>query len=113
MGIVNFFHHLFNPHCPECTVERGCKNCETLRSLLDTEKFEKSQLLNTLLHKDQSSQPMEVELPKPITSKHIPWNVRRQMLEAEDRETARLLKKQQAETKQIEELEKELGVENG
>lgn len=45
---------------------------------------------------------------KPLnTNKQIPWNVRRQALEKEDRETARLRKQS------VEELEKELGVSNG
>src|SRR5689334_18617927 len=85
MHIVKWFHHLFNPHCPECEHDSVCKNCEQLRSILAEERFEKKQLLEKLLHKDepvqaQSYQP--IELPKP---RNIPWSARQQMLETEAR----------------------------
>ena len=58
---------------------------------------------------------------KPINPKHMNWNVRRQMLEAEDREAAKILRQKRDETKSetksdkaltIHEIEKELGVVN-
>jgi len=87
-----------------------CNSCETLRNQLDVVNFEKKQLLDRLLNPIQleKSEPVEYE---PIPNKNIPWNVRRQMLEAEDREKKRLLDKLPKPVVQsTEKLEKELDI---
>lgn len=89
-----------------------CASCETLRSQLEITNYEKRQMLETIL---SFTKPPEVRLPEtkeiePITPKTVPWVVRKQMLETEDRERARIMKQKQEE---IEELEKAVGVNNG
>ena len=86
-----------------------CNVCEVLRSQLDKVESERRELLQKLLAQSEpppSSQEREKEL-RPILPQHVPWRVRQQMLEAEYRAQARLMKEKQ---KEISELEKELGV---
>lgn len=117
MGFINFFHHLINPHCELCMAERRealqCENCDTLRSLLESEKFEKKELLNHLLgtNRVETSQ-VNMTVAEPIIPKNIPWRVRREMLESEDRAAAQIIRKKEEEARSqtTEELEKELGV---
>lgn len=114
--MINFFHHLFNPHCPNCIEEKQCQNCETLRQLLDQERYEKSRLLDQIIELTKPIIVNEVreksEEPKPLQS-HIPWKVRRAILEQEDRVKARIEKEHKlTEVKPltVAELEKKLGV---
>jgi hypothetical protein len=66
------------------------------------------ELLHRLLDKDKIEPPQtEKEEFKPVTPQFTPWRVRQQMLEAEDRAKADLMR---AKAKEIAELEKELGV---
>lgn len=102
---IKWLHHLFNPHCPDCAHDHECKSCETLREQLAHERFEKEQLLKALLPaKEQVAAPIEEEY-KPVKPKYIPWNQRQQLLEAEDRAKARILRNQSTE-----DLEKELSI---
>lgn len=110
-----WIHHLFNPHCPDCKMEREeskiCKSCETLGIEIERLRAENTQLINRILEKPQSL-PERDTAPTPLTKpggKHIPWAVRRQMLEAEDRERAKALRNA-AQPQTTEELEKELNV---
>jgi len=50
---------------------------------------------------------VEHERPIPITPQFIPWRVKQQMLEAEDRQKSKLMKDKE---KEIAELEKELEI---
>jgi hypothetical protein len=72
-----------------------CQGCEILRSELEANR----RLLELVMQK-----PPEVienrPTPEPLRVKNIPWNVRRQMLEEQDRKRAA----------EIKDLEKELGV---
>lgn len=114
-----------------------CQSCEVLKVELDRANRDKEQLLNRVLELTKPSPP-EVKIinepletaPVQLGKKHIPFAVRREMMQAEDREQARLLKeheKRLAEIRQqhqvpqaplstakakdsITELEKELGV---
>lgn len=82
-----------------------CGSCEVLRSMLDESNRERRDLLNRLLEKDKPEpSPVEKVEYKPIQPPYIPWNTRRQLLEAEDRRKAQLMRERTAE------LEKELGV---
>jgi len=105
----NWIHRFFNPHCPHCKEEREdskvCPSCETLKHQLEVVYYEKKQLLDRLLEKpEKEASPVLREVSKPV---NVPWNVRRQMLEAEDREKAKLMSAAPIPT---EELEKELDV---
>jgi hypothetical protein len=109
--MVNWLHHLFNPHCPECQHDKECKSCDVLQAQVDRLTRENERLLETLLDK-QKPEPVAVQTDfKELKQRHIPWNVRRQMLENEDREKARILKEHSV-TSEIttEELEKEMGI---
>jgi len=93
-----------------------CQSCETLRQQLEIANYEKKQLLERLLEKpvtepERTTAP-ELVAPRPKT---VPWHIRRQMLEREDREKARALKgaaipDSATEKVDVEELEQELGV---
>lgn len=123
--MFHWLHHLFNPHCQYCKEaeedNRVCESCETLKTQLSIANNEKRELLNQIMlltrpAENQSSPPVDYEKVKP---KMMTWNVRRQMLEAEDRKAAQILaeqKKKDAErakiktSADIEQLEKELGI---
>ena len=79
----------------------GCKTCEALRWQLDQVQNEKTELLKHIMHPPEATENRP--RPEPIVPrKNIPWSVRQQMLEAEDREKARLMREK------TEELEKEV-----
>ncbi len=87
-----------------------CETCEILREQLHQSEAERRELLHRLLDKDNPEpSPVEKEEPIPIQPAYTPWRVRREMLEAEDRKQAQLIKQR---SKEISELEKELGVDN-
>ncbi len=111
--MANWFHRLMNPHCPHCMEERDkeferrrllhteekqeleddavCPSCETLRRQLEIANHQNEALLSRLLEKP--SVPERTEPPVITKPKMMSWNVRRQMLEAEDRHRANLLRK--------------------
>lgn len=103
---MNWFHHLFNPHCPDCI--SICPSCEVLKGQLEVVNYEKKQLMDRLFNPPVPSveiQPnREVSIPK-----NIPWAVRKQMLEAEDRVRAKLMREAPTPIS-TEGLEKELDI---
>lgn len=105
---MNWIHRLFNPHCESCYDElrdsKVCNSCEVLKSTVTRLQFENERLLNNILIKPVEEARVSTENLRPIMPKHIPWTVKRQMLETEDRAKAVLLK-----TK-TEELETSLGI---
>lgn len=64
-----------------------CLNCEFLKSLLETERREKDNLLKMLTHKTTEVVPEKVkeENFQPIGKRQLPWAVVRQQLEQRDR----------------------------
>ncbi len=123
MGIVNFFHHLFNPHCLQCKADKECLTCDTLRQILAEERYEKRRLLDRVfVNPDSDRSPEEKVEVKPIKvgPTFTPWRMRAAQLEQMDKErhkenlAAKEAEKAQiVRSKSIEELEAELGVENG
>lgn len=111
----NWFHRFFYPHCVHCANENICESCETLREQLARANEEKKQLLETILEsvKPKVEVPVqtEVKLEQP---RQMPWRVKREMLEAEDRQKAMLLKKKENELSidktELKELEKEMDI---
>jgi hypothetical protein len=95
-----------------------CQTCEVLRLQLDESNRERRQLLQQLLERDKPEPPVETkEELQPIRPQFVPWRVRQQMLEAEDRKQAQLLaeKKKEMESARkssIDDLEKELDIPN-
>lgn len=107
----NWFHKFFNPHCPHCAEERHeekvCSSCENLKTQVDRLLYENNRLLDRILEKPA---PEPVREPPQITPpRNIPWSVRRQMLEAEDREKARLMR-EAPKPVSTEDLEKEMEI---
>src|SRR5438876_4135914 len=103
-----FINHSLNPHCIECQENneraRWCESCETLKQQLAIVNHNNELLMNRLLEKPEKEldkPPVEITRPRTLS-----WNIRKQMLEQEDREKARLMR----EAPSINELEKELGV---
>jgi hypothetical protein len=105
--MTNFFHRLFNPHCPDCRADAICESCETLRIEIARLRDENTKLLDRILEKPTSPVAQEVA-PMKVPPRNVPWNVRRQMLEAEDRERAKLMA--QVTKTDVTDLEKELDV---
>jgi len=86
-----------------------CETCEVLREQLANSERERRDILTKLLEKDKPEPPQIVDKEEltPIQPQFVPWRVRQQMLEAEDRRAAALLKDRR---KEIDKLEVELGV---
>lgn len=105
--MIKWLHHLLNPHCAECKAEKECSSCFTLLQQLAFERSEKERLLNLIIemNKPQAEVPQEPTEMKEI-SNVVPWRVRQQMLEQEDRAKAAVIKRK------TEELEKEVGISN-
>lgn len=92
--------------------EKVCASCETLRQQLEIANYEKTQLLGKIL-KEPEPVKDAVEGPKISIPRNVPWNIRRQMLEHEDREKAKILRnapKPEIINKEIALLEKELDI---
>jgi len=84
-----------------------CESCEVLRSLLEESTRERRDLLTRALNPPQVEPLVQTstEELKPVGNTFIPWRVRQQMLEAEDRKKFQLM---QEKEKEIADLEKEL-----
>jgi hypothetical protein len=94
----------------EVKEQKVCSSCETLRQQLEISNYEKKQLLNRILEKPE---PIAEKEPPEITRpRSIPWNLRKQIMEREDREKARAMKEAAKPDSAItvEELEKEMKV---
>ena len=90
-----------------------CRSCETLQMQLSIANDEKRQLLSLIMSSAKSSPPVSppIEYEK-LAPKAMTWNVRRQLLEQEDRAQAKILAEQKAHAaSSIANLEKELGLE--
>jgi hypothetical protein len=103
-----------------------CQACEILKVELSNERREKEILLQHLLtpRPTEPERTTAPELQVPISRKHIPWKMRQQMLEEDDRKKAQVLaefRKREEEARSvnpslvvpaqsIEDLEKNLGV---
>lgn len=103
--MFRWLHHILNPHCAECNHN---PLVEELKEQLALARRENERLLEHIIQ----PKVIEKEVPiqraqEPIKPRHIPWEVRRQMLEERDRLTAEALKKR-GFTQTTEELEKEV-----
>lgn len=93
---------------------KHCESCDTLKMQLSIANDNNKQLLDRLLTKPVEIQSVSDSELKPVQpNRHLNWRTRQQMLEAEDREQARLLKQSvERSTNKIstEDLEKELKI---
>ena len=99
-----------------------CQTCKLLQEQLEKAEMEKNRLLDYILQKPSNDEIVlernrpvsslgRIEPDEPIKPKFIPWAVRREMLENEDRQKAILLRKQKEEQdKAIKNLENKTGV---
>jgi hypothetical protein len=95
-------------------IPKICESCETLKMQLAMVNQQNEKLLARLMEKpesipDRTTAPNLVALPP----KNVPWRVRQQMLENEDKARAEAMKKAakpdtEQEKKETEEFEKEL-----
>ena len=133
MGVLEFIREYLDIRRDSASY---CKSCETYKEQLAVTNHEKKILLEQILHKPE---PVKVErevAPQAIMPKIVPWHIQRQMLEAEDRAKAAVIRRQEEEAKHaqtmaaqnrstdstnkiiqsneisVKELEKELGVED-
>src|SRR5215467_664341 len=79
-----------------------CKNCEILESQLAQVNNEKTRLLQQIIELSKPT-PIQVPVyaetkPAPVSGK-VSWGIRRQMMEAEDRVKASLLRKKVEEAR--------------
>lgn len=109
---MNFFHRLLNPHCFECRDESICNTCEVLKLEIERLRLENGKLLDRILEKPNDERYIQRNKEENLVApaRNIPWTVRRQMLEREDREKAKLMNDAPKPNTSIEDLEKELGV---
>lgn len=115
----NFFHRLFNPHCPECRDELRESKVSEVEEALKRENARMQEMIDRLFDRLLEKPEVVVDERKPASTvkpSHIPWRIRQQMLENEDREKARLLrdapKPDPKTVEEIKNLEVELGVED-
>lgn len=88
-----------------------CQSCETLKLQLDIANMEKKQLLDRVLEPPREREVVEKEPVQVSLPRTIPWKVRQQILEREDREVARARREAaKPDTISTEDLEKELKV---
>src|SRR5262245_26507584 len=90
----------------------SCETCEVLRSQLAEANRERRELLTRLLGPEPLIHQEEKTEPQPIIPQFVPWKVRQQMLEQEDKKRAQLMREKQNEMREtkISDLERELGV---
>lgn len=95
--------------------EPHCESCDVLQKQLEISNYEKKQLLEHILDftKPRAEEIRVTREIEPIKPKAVPFSVRREMLEREDRVKAEILKQKEQEMKSIEDLEKEVGINNG
>jgi hypothetical protein len=116
--LTKFFHEMWNPHCEHCMElareDKICSSCEILKSSLATLTDENRRLMSVITNKPEKTEPVQdTRELKPVMPRNLPFSMRRQMLEAEDRAAAKLLKNNPTSPGKIEgvdELEKELDI---
>ena len=103
---MSWLHRLFSPEF--------CETCEVLKQQLSLSQQREERLLNRLLNPISLPDASDlIKDPELITPKHIPWSVKRQMLEEEDRAKARVIREQSSKIQEdIKDLETELGLES-
>ncbi len=93
-----------------------CETCEVLKMTLAQVNREKEVLLNRLLAGSVEDLPKTPPVPEPIQSRFVPWKMKQQMLEVEDRQKARVLaefkKEHEAAKINTAKLEASIGVNN-
>lgn len=106
-SFILWLHHLFNPHCQECILENEarvhqCNKCECLERELSIAHQRIDQLIEFLHPQETTTTSDTTNTPQPIRSRFVPWSVKRQQLEHP-----------KPAIPTVEDLEEELGINNG
>ena len=114
---VKFFHEIMNPHCEHCEHERmelyhheRCKACDVFQQQLAVANNHIDELLNKIGKVEEETTAPVNETRQVIQTRHVPWTVKRQMLETESKAKAIALSKMAKPDEVTENLEKELGI---
>lgn len=115
---MNWLHRLLHPHCEQCREDDREKKINEPYEALKLENARLTEMIDRLFDRLLEKPEPIIEEPKPASTvkpAHIPWRVRQQMLEEQDRDTARKLreapKPDPKVAEDIKNLEVELGVE--
>ena len=82
MEFVKWVHHLFNPHCTECS---KCGNCDYIRTLLESDRRHYETIIASLTEsKAPQGSVTQVATPNPIVRGNS-WNHKRRELEMAER----------------------------
>ena len=122
--IREFFHHLFNPHCPICEIKPTCLACEARQLEINSLNRRLDSVLEHVFQPPSAMPQINVpqqeeEDTKPVQPRIVPWHVRKKMLEEQDRAEARVIAEQQKEVEEakraarIAALEMKLDIPNG
>src|SRR5215813_14986389 len=71
-----------------------CKSCELLKTELDRANFEKKQLMDKFVLISVPPVMRDEPVSQPLMPKNVPWKIKRELLEAEDRAKAAALRRQ-------------------
>lgn len=86
-----------------------CESCETLKQTNAELRAQNHLLLNSIIEKNQPERVSLMQEVEPVIKpRHIPWSVRREALEEQARNTAKILRDRGFKPSKVEELEKEL-----
>ena len=78
--------------------ERTCQNCDYFKLQIESLQHRNEQLVRQLTQTDVPPVPV-AETREPIKPRFIPWRTRRQMLEQEDAQAAKVMGQKQQEIK--------------
>lgn len=104
--MFNWLRELYDIRLEYAARIRECPGCDILRQQLAILNRQNQDLLSKVIDRPvetQVSQPIEITPPK-----NVPWRIRRQMLETEDREKARILRDAPTPKVSTEDLEREM-----
>lgn len=93
-----WFHFILEPHCQQCVDDRlreaECQSCKTLHDVLNQVQEHNRILINTIVDMSKPVPAEEVPMKdmEPIKPRYVPWNVRKRMLEEQDRIKAEHMK---------------------
>lgn len=82
----------------EIRSERTCQNCDYFKLQIESLQHRNEQLVRQLTQTDVPPVPV-TETREPIKPRFIPWRTRRQMLEQEDAQAAKVMRQKQQEIK--------------
>ncbi len=123
--VIKFFHELIHPHCEHCAREKMqeleqkeidrefssiCQSCESLKSQLVVANNLNLKLVNNLSKPEEPEPVVENKNRQVIQTRHIPWQVKKQMLETESKQKAKALANAAKPDSVTEKLETQLGI---